>query len=77
MNPSVEQRISEVPRGSRVLIHHNDEAGVDWFSVEPENDVGNWINSFEYMADALAFIKENGYQYDPKTGFRDTRYKEY
>jgi len=59
--------------GTIVLINFNDEAGCDWYSVEAEDDVGNWLDSFETMMEALNFIGENRYVYDHVTGFRDTR----
>lgn len=55
-----------------VLVHHNDEAEVRQFSVERANDVGNWIDSFPTMSEALAFIDKSGLQYDAQTGFRDS-----
>ena len=67
INETVQRRIDEVPSGTQVLIHLNNEAGVEWFSVEPKNDTGNWINSFEFKSDALAFIEKYGYKYDPKS----------
>lgn len=55
------------------LIHRNDEAGVDQFSVERASDIGNWLNSLPRLEEAIGFIEKNGYTYDANTGFRDTR----
>jgi hypothetical protein len=68
-----EQEVCREP-GTRVLINLNDEAGCDWYSVEAEDDVGNWLDSFETFEEALNFIVEREYVYDHVTGFRDTRY---
>jgi len=60
---------------TNALIHLNDEAGVDYFSVEMENDVGNWLDSFMTLEEALEYIISHGLIYDQATGFRDSRYK--
>lgn len=57
----------------KVLINLNDEAGVEFYSVEPAHDVGNWLNSFPSMVEALQYIRANGFEYDNANGFRDTR----
>lgn len=56
------------------LINLNDEAGIDYFSVEMENDIGNWLDSFLTLEEALEYIISNGLKYDQATGFRDSRY---
>ena len=59
--------------GKEVLINLNDEAGRVWYSVEYDNDVGNWIDSFDTLEQALEFISDHCLLYDSETGFRDTR----
>jgi len=44
-----------------VLIHHNDEAGVVWYSVCKESDPGYWIDSFDTKREAEKFCSDNGY----------------
>ena len=56
------------------LINFNDETGKDIYSVELEEDVGNWLDSFEFLWQAIHYIAHNGLQYD-FNGFRDTRSK--
>lgn len=53
----------------KALIHFNDEAGPEWYSVELESDIGNWLDSFVTMEEALDYIKLKGLDYDPETGF--------
>jgi len=44
-----------------VNIHLNDEAGFDctWFSIEPTNDLGNWIDSFYSPEEVKKYCEEN------------------
>ena len=58
----------------KALIHFNDEAGPEWYSVELESDVGNWLDSFLTMEKALEYIKKENLDYDPETGFRSSIY---
>jgi hypothetical protein len=66
---------SQATTSPSALIHFNDEAGPDQYSVEMADDVGNWIDSFPSMMEAILFIRSSGFSYDPVSGFRDTRYK--
>jgi len=71
--PVVEESEVCLEPGTKVLINLNDEAGCDWYSVEAEDDVGNWLDSFDTLMDAFNFICDNKLVYDHPTGFRDTR----
>lgn len=44
-----------------VNIHLNDELGWEdsFFSIEPSDDVGNWIDSFYTPEEAKRYCKEN------------------
>lgn len=64
----------EIIPGKQVLIRLNDEAGCDQYSVEYDDDPGNWIDSFDTLEQAVQFISEHHFQYDAETGSRDTRY---
>lgn len=55
------------------LINLNDEAGCDQFSVELSDNVGDWLDSFPTLPEALAFIATEGLRFDYTTGLRDTR----
>ena len=57
----------------RVLIHLNDETGKDMFSVECDDDVGNWLDSFETLDEAEHFINARLMLHTHATDFRDTR----
>lgn len=59
----------------RALIHLNDEAGLDQFSVEIAGDIGNWLDSFPTREQAEHFINARLMMHDPKADFRDTRCK--
>lgn len=60
--------------GKTALINLNDETGGDLYSVECEDDVGNWIDSFLTLEAAVDFIICIPMEYT-KANFRDTRYK--
>ena len=58
----------------RALIHLNDEAGIDQFSVEYDDDIGNWLDSFDTREKAEQFIHSRmATMHDPDSDFRDTR----
>lgn len=38
-----------------ISIHHNDEAGIVWYSVSLSEDFGNWLDSFETLKEAEDF----------------------
>jgi hypothetical protein len=59
--------------GPRALIHLNDEAGVDQFSVELESAIGNWLDSFPTREAAERYIRKCRLAHSPATDFRDTR----
>lgn len=59
--------------GARALIHLNDEAGVDQFSVELESAIGDWLDSFPTREAAEQYIRERRLSHVPATDFRDTR----
>ena len=40
-----------------ISIHHNDEAGVQWYSVSLSEDFDNWLDSFETLEEAKEFAK--------------------
>jgi len=61
----------------RALIHLNDDTGDDLYSVETDDDIGNWMDSFQTRAEAEHFINARLMIHDPKTDFRDTRNKAY
>jgi hypothetical protein len=56
-----------------VLINLNNETGQDFYSVEPKDDVGNWIDSFFDLTEALHFISTNPDIVLADDYFRDTR----
>ena len=56
-----------------VLINLNDETGQDFYSVEPENDVGNWLDSFFDLTEALHFVSTDPELQLADDYFRDTR----
>ena len=39
---------SEIILGERVLINYNDAAGRVLYLIEYDNNVGNWIDSFDH-----------------------------
>ena len=57
----------------RALINLNDETGKDLFSVECEDDIGNWLDSFETLEEAEHFINARLMLHTHSTDFRDTR----
>ena len=57
----------------RALINLNDETGKDLFSVECEDDIGNWLESFESLEEAEYFINARLMLHVHDTDFRDTR----
>ena len=59
----------------RALIHLNDESGMDQYSVEYADDVGNWLDSFKTRNEAEEYIISIGALHNPDFDFRDTRYK--
>jgi hypothetical protein len=44
-----------------VNIHLNDELGYEdsFFSIEPSDDVGNWIDSFNFPEEVKKYCKKN------------------
>jgi len=57
----------------RALIHLNDETGDDLYSVEMDDAIGNWLDSFDTKEEAENFIKSRQMSHDPIRDFRDTR----
>ena len=52
----------------------SDSNGDDLYSVETDDDIGNWMDSFRTRAEAEHFINARLMNHDPATDFRDTRY---
>jgi len=39
------------------FIHHNDELGIPLYSITPEDDPENWINSLDSLEECAQWIK--------------------
>ena len=57
----------------RALINLNDETGKDLYSVECDDDIGNWLESFDTLEEAEYFINARLMLHTHATDFRDTR----
>lgn len=55
-----------------VLVNLNNETGTDLYSVEPKDDIGNWLWSFVTYDEAMDYIRQK--KHTISEGFlRDTR----